>query len=76
MQSISINPAARAFGPSGSGPFGFGHCFGSVAGRCGLASSPKPRPKPKILAPRRRIISVNTLVSARGKKVTNILLSI
>ena len=46
----------------GSGLFGLGLRFGSVTGRCGHAPSPKLRPKPKILAPHRHIISVDALV--------------
>ena len=46
----------------GSGLFGFWLRFGSVTGPLGHASSPKPRQKPKILAPHRYIISVNALM--------------
>ena len=45
----------------GSGVFGFWLRFGSVTGFFKPAPSPKPRQKPKTLAPHRYIISVNAL---------------
>ena len=41
---------------------GLGFVLGSVTGHYGHAPSPKPRPDPKILAPRGYSISSNALV--------------
>jgi hypothetical protein len=63
-----------------SGLFGFWRRFGSVTGFFKPAPSPKPRQKPKILAPHRYIFSVNALAikprrgeveQANMKKVIN-----
>src|SRR5215472_11089804 len=46
-KSISINPVACACGPTESGLFGFGPCFGSVTGRSRACSLAKTSPKTK-----------------------------
>src|SRR6185312_17241842 len=51
------------FGRIDSGLFDFWLRFGSVTGFFKPAPSPKPRQKPKILAPHRYIFSVNALKS-------------